>query len=216
MFSGLFDMDKPFWRFMGRLPDFFCLSILFYVCCIPVVTIVPAACALFDAISRCVAKDEKGCYTRFFRTFYKELKQGIPLSLLFLSIILIPLYCKEIILYNAADEQIAHIFSLMYYVSFIATMAYLNWLIPLQSRYRYRFTHLLRNALYFSIGRLPGTVGMFLISAGVLLVSTLTPYTLPILFVAPGLIAWLHAFIVERGFEKAFPQEDSDSSGAGV
>lgn len=216
MFSRLFDMDNPFWRWVGKIPDYLGLSLLFYLCCIPVVTIIPAACALFDAVSRCTVLDERGCFARFFRTFYKELKQGIPLSLLFLAIVLIALYGRHIIQYSKANSDILQIFSLMYLIILISIVSYLHWLVPLQSRYYHSFFHLLRNAFLFSICRLPGTVGMFLISAAVLFISTLSPYTLPMLLIAPGLTASFHSYIVERGFEKAFPQEKSELPDTGA
>jgi len=216
MFSGLFDMDKPFWRWMGKLPDLVGLTLLFYLCCIPIITIIPAACALFDAVSRCTVPDVKGCFTRFFRTFYKELKQGIPLTLLFLTFLLVALMGKQIMQQNAPDTQLAQIFSLMYLLTYIFISAYLCWLVPLQSRYHHSFLHLLRNAFLFSIARLPGTVGMLLISVAVMFISTATSYTLPLLLLAPALIAALHTRIVENGFDRAFPRDESEQADTSV
>ena len=66
MFGGFFDMDKPFWRWMGKIPDLILLSLCWYICCIPVITIIPASCALFDAVSRNLMMDDKGIYKRYF------------------------------------------------------------------------------------------------------------------------------------------------------
>ena len=212
MFGGLFNMDKPFWRWMSRVPEILILSLCFYLCCIPVVTIIPASCALFDAISRCVVPDEKGCYTRFFRTFCRELKQGIPLTILWLVIGFIGLYGDRVLAYNAENNSTIALLSLLYRLLLISTVGYLGWLIPLESRYYHGFVRLHINALSFYFGRLPGTFYMLFMTALVLIVSLAHPYAFFLLAFAPGLIAVMHTPSVEKGFRKAFP-EDYDEAG---
>ena len=98
-------MDKPFWRWMGKIPDIVLLSLCWYVCCIPIITIIPASCALFDAVSRNLMMDDKGCYKRFFRSFVRELKQGIPLTILWLIIGTIAFYGMQITMFAGLLQQ---------------------------------------------------------------------------------------------------------------
>ena len=39
--GSLFNLDNPIWRFMGKLVDVFILTLLWAVCCIPIITIGP-------------------------------------------------------------------------------------------------------------------------------------------------------------------------------
>ena len=212
MFGGLFNMERPFWRWMNRIPQIVVLSLCFYICCIPVVTIIPAACALFDAISRCTVPDEPGCYSRFWRTFRNELKRGIGLTIFWIVIALIALYGDQVLSINAKNNSTFAILSLVYRIMLLSMVAYLGWLVPLESRYYHSFTRLHLNALSFYFARLPGTLFMLFMTASVLIFSIAHPLTFFLLAFAPGLIAVFHSFPVEKAFRKAFP-EDYDANG---
>jgi len=46
MARRFFDVENPFWDWIGKLPELCALSLLWVAFCLPVVTIVPATCAL--------------------------------------------------------------------------------------------------------------------------------------------------------------------------
>lgn len=210
MFSGFFDMDKPFWRWIGKLPELIALSVFWYVCCIPVITIIPASCALFDAVSRCTRLDNSGSFRRFFRTFWKELKRGIPLTVFWLIIAAVAYLGDNIILYQAESSSTFQIFSIMYRILILMLLGYLCWVIPLQSRYYNSFTGLHVNAMRFFLGRLPSTALMLLTSALVVIVCTIHPYLYFLVLFAPAVIALLHSIPVEKAFMIAFPDDYVD------
>lgn len=206
MFNSLFDFDKPFWKWIGRIPEMFLLSLCWYVCCLPIVTIIPASCALFSAVSRNLLRDEKGCYSRFFRTFWRELKQGIPLTLIWLVVGFIAYYGDRI-LSAAGEESFSAIFSIVYRVMIVMMLGFLSWLVPLQSRYNNTIGSLHVNSFRFFLGRLPTTGLLLLYTALVLLVCFFNSFTLILLLIAPCLIAVLHTRPVEKSFAKVFPND---------
>lgn len=66
--GSLFNLDNPIWRFMGKLVDVFILTLLWAVCCIPIITIGPASTAVYYVTLKLV-RDEVGTLTmenRFF------------------------------------------------------------------------------------------------------------------------------------------------------
>lgn len=205
MFSGLFDMEKPFWQWVGRIPTILGLSLCWYICCIPVVTIIPASCALFDAVSRgLMVGNEKGAFKRFFRSFVGELKQGIPLTILWFVIAVLVFFGYIIVSQNFG------IFSVIYVIMALTLVAYISWLIPLESRYKNSFIQLHINALRFYFGRLPGSLMMLLSTVGVLIVTFMHPCTYFLVSVAPCLIAIFHSFQVEKAFRSVFPEDYLD------
>lgn len=210
MSGGLFDMDKPFWRWMGKVPDIILLSLLWYLCSIPIITIIPASCALFDAVSRNLMMDDKGCYKRFFRSFVRELKQGILLSIVWAVIALVAVFGLKIINSYAATSSTFGIFSILYLIMIIMMIGYLGWLVPLQSRYNNSFVSLHINSLRFFFGRLPGTAFMLLITLGIIIVCLISGYTFWLAAFAPCLIAIFHSIPVEKAFQIAFPQDYED------
>lgn len=211
MFGGFFDMDKPFWRWMGKIPELVILSLLWYLCCIPIITIIPASCALFDAVSRNLMMDDKGCYKRFFRSFVRELKQGIPLTIFWGIIAFVAVYGIRVLRVAAATNSTFGIFSIIYSIMLILTVGYLSWLVPLQSRYNNKFIGLHVNSLRFFLGRLPGSAFMILITAAGIAACLIAPrYTFWFAAFAPSLIAVFHTIPVEKAFQIAFPQDYED------
>ena len=205
MFRGLFDMDKPFWQWIGRIPAMVGLSLCWYICCIPIITIIPASCAIFDAVSRSLMKDDgKGAFRRFFRCFTNELKRGIPLTILWMIVAAVAIYS-----YTIATQNF-EVFSIFYVITGLMLVAYMHWLIPLESRYKNGFIQLHINALRFYFGRLPGSLIMLFSTIGVLVITFMHPYTYFLAAVAPCLIAILHSFQIEKAFQAVFPQDYID------
>ena len=50
MLNKIFDPQNAFWQFVGKAPHVLALSVCWFVLCIPIVTIVPATIALYDAM----------------------------------------------------------------------------------------------------------------------------------------------------------------------
>ena len=72
-----FDPHNGFWGGIARLVDVVGVSLLWIVCCLPVVTIGPATSALYLTTLRCIRQGESHTYGRFFRSFRQNLKVGI-------------------------------------------------------------------------------------------------------------------------------------------
>lgn len=210
MLRGLFDMDKPFWRWVGKIPELMALSLFWYICSIPIITILPASCALFDAVSRCTLPDNKGSFRRFFRSFWRELKRGIPLTFFWLVLAAVTYFGSNIIALNAADDPVMQLLYVAYHAMILLTFACLCWLVPLQSRYQYGFLELHANSIQFMLGRLPSTGIMLLTTALVIIICTVHPATSCLIMVAPAIIAVFHAIFVEKSFQIAFPNDYVD------
>ncbi len=199
-------MDKPFWRWIGKLPELIALSFFWFIGCIPIITIIPSSCALFDAVSRNTMMDDKGSFRRFLRSYVRELKQGIPLSILWSIIFALCLFGARVLAVNPSMGMV----SVLYNVMIFLMVAYLGWLVPLQSRYNNTFFGLHVNALKFFLGRLPGTILILLVTAAGVVLCLLHPMTYCLILVMPALIAVFHSMIVEKAFMRAFPNDYED------
>ena len=62
MFRSLFRPYGPVWNFLNHVTDVLGLSLLWCLCCLPVVTIGPATTALYDAVVRGIRYGEEGVY----------------------------------------------------------------------------------------------------------------------------------------------------------
>ena len=62
MLNNFFDPQNAFWRWVCNVPHLLALSVLWAVCSIPIVTLVPASVAMYSAIVKCMRPDIKGIY----------------------------------------------------------------------------------------------------------------------------------------------------------
>lgn len=83
--NKLFNLDNPFFSFMSRAADLMVLSILWIVCCLPVVTAGASTVALYYVTLKMAKNEESMIVKSFFHAFRQNLKQGIYLFLIFLA-----------------------------------------------------------------------------------------------------------------------------------
>lgn len=194
-----FNPNNFLWRGFGRVADFFGLSICWMLCCIPVLTVVPACVALYDATAHTlVIADDPHCYRRFFRTFRSELKRGILLSLLWLGIAVLLAFGYQLVGQLVPTEMQA--FASVIFLAFTAIpVCILGWLIPIQSRFVYSFGQLHSTALAFVITQLPTTVAILAILTAGLLAHFYLPFLVMFL---PAVMVWGQGWFIERVFRK--------------
>lgn len=80
---GAFRYDNPFMSIMIRIANLMLLSFYWVLCCLPVVTLVPACTAIYHSTAKVVHGNGSGVTRDFFHTFVSELKQGVILTLFF-------------------------------------------------------------------------------------------------------------------------------------
>lgn len=188
---------------LGKAADLLILNFLWVLCCIPVVTIIPATSALYCVTIKMVNKEEPGIVRTFFRSFRGNLKQGIPLSLIFL-------FCGLVLIldnaYYAAlstgGGKILRIISIIYAVCFFLILTYVP---PLQARFENRILQTLKNALLIAIQNLGNTLLVIVIHIVPLAIGVIFPelfaQTLPIwIGFVPAFVAW----VCTSGFLRVF------------
>jgi len=79
---GLFNYNNPFIVLMVRIANMMIVSFFWVLCCIPVVTIMPACAALYHTVNRVIFGSGNGVIRDFFKTFKASLRPGILLSVI--------------------------------------------------------------------------------------------------------------------------------------
>lgn len=64
-----FSLENPIWKFIGNLADFFLLSCLWYLCCLPVVTAGAATTALYYVTLKDSPRAGRPAHSRVFPFF---------------------------------------------------------------------------------------------------------------------------------------------------
>ena len=209
----IFSPDGLLWRVLNTLTDVFALSVIWLFCCLPVVTIGPATTALYDSVVRCIRYQEAGPYKRFFRTFRADLGVSIFSTILWIAVIGFGLWSLSLLRSLGEASRSAAIASAAYYIIMVLPCGAACWVFPILSRFTYSWKDLNLTALKLSIGYLPRTVILVLLTAetGLLCIRYFFPA-----FFAPACMVLLWSLVIEPVFGKLggglkpdVPEEDS-------
>ena len=204
---NFFNPDNWLWRGFGRLADFFILSALWILCSIPVVTIGAASIALYDTVAHCFRYSEGGMIGRFFRTFKKELKRGILLTLVWAVIGYLFNVSYQLVTQLGDGSTFWTIFSLVYFVILVIPVGAACWAIGLESRFTYSFGQLHKNAIMFTLGYFPRTFAIVVIFA--LFYNVVINLFFMVIFL-PAIMVNLQSMFMEPVFRKYMPEETEE------
>jgi uncharacterized membrane protein YesL len=203
--KNFFDTENFLWRWFGKLGSFLGLSLLWMLCCLPIITSIPSCIALYDSVAHCVRGNEDHAFLHFLRTLKKELLRGIGLSLLWGVFGFILFYGYSILYQVGKESQIASIYSLVYLGSMLIPMGILAWLIPIESRFTHGFVDLHKTAAAFALAHLPTTAAIL----GILIVSMVLILFVPVLaIITPAITVTVQSWLIEKVFKKYMPEED--------
>ncbi len=157
-----FSVDGGLYKFMQRLSELFRINMLWILFSIPVVTMGPATIAAFDVTMRMADETEGYVARQFWKSFKANLKNGIPMGLLFdvcLYIVWLDFHLFDQIDNNPLTLLIAGIVS-----AFIFVLCFL-YAFPLQARYENTLFKTLKNSFDISIRFFGRTVSLVLVLA---------------------------------------------------
>ncbi|MCI8796374.1 MAG: YesL family protein [Dorea sp.] len=168
--SNLFNMDGPVLQFINKIVYSVYLNILWFLCCIPVITAGASTTALFYVTLK-IAKNEEGNITKaFFRSFRENLRQSTLIWLILLALGII-LSVDGYVLYHMRFENV--FWTLCTAVFCVAAAAYaivLMYIFPLLARFDNTVGAMFKNALFIGVRFLFCTVLMAVIYFVMLLV----------------------------------------------
>ncbi|MCI9166802.1 MAG: YesL family protein [Dorea sp.] len=193
---SLFNLDGPVLQFINKITYSVYLNILWFICCIPIVTAGASTTALFYVTLKIVKNEEGNITKAFFRSFRANLKQGtkIWLILLFLGAIL----CTDgYVLYHLRFENI--FWTLCTAVFFVAAAAYaivLMYIFPLLARFDNTVGAMFKNALFIGVRFLVCTAMMAAVYFMMVLV-VIRVFTPAVIF-GEGLCALLCSYLLSN------------------
>lgn len=208
MFSSLFNADASFWRGFTRLMDVVGLSLCWLFCSIPLVTIPAASTALYDSVYHGIRRGEQGVYSRFFRTFLRELKTSLILLLAFL-----PFGALYLFSFTPAVTELAAgggvVGAAVYAWRFLFCLPLAVWLFAMAmlSRFTFRALDLLRAATQMVFAHLPSAA---LVTAIALLAVRVMSWWYFSATFLPALAALLISFPMERLFKPFLEQKTEE------
>ena len=202
--SGFFNPDNWLWKFFGKAFDFFGLSCMWLLSSMFIVTAGPASIACYDACAHCVRQGEKNMAGRFFRTLKQELVPGILITLVW-GFLFFTLWMGLQIVKEMAQPIVA----VAYYFTMLIPVGVLCWVIPIQSRFVYKFGQLHAMALRFTLAHLPSTAAILILALATVELCIDFPFFVIFL---PGILVYFQSFFIEKVFRKYMPEEEAEAA----
>lgn len=212
--SKWFDIDSPIMVALSRLADMFFLSVLWLVCCLPIITIGPSTAAMYYVALKWARKDEVKLSTAFFDAFKKNFKQGVALNLIF--IVLGVILVLDYFIMSAQESTYGTISSICFFVMGVWLLAIMFYAYPLQAQFYNTVRQTLINAAQLAVTKFPITVVVFVINLLPLIVGfislPLLIRTIPIwMLLAPGVSACVNAKLFAKMFDKFIKEAEEKS-----
>lgn len=65
------------------------LNLLWFICCIPIITVGPASCGMYSVLLKLARKEQTSTIKDFFRAFKENIKAGLVIGVLVLVLVLV-------------------------------------------------------------------------------------------------------------------------------
>lgn len=206
--SRILAPDSGFMLFLSKLFDILLISLFFLVCCIPVVTIGPAFCALYASTRKVVLKREGYVAREYFHSFRINLAQGmIAWIILFVIMALMGIN----IFYTATTWK--NVFGVVatgiYFAVLCVVLIVGGYLFPILSRFECKGKRLIGSAFMMAIEHPAASILLLFLQIifYVLLVMSYAGFPLLLFFIPVG-----YAVLQQRILEKIFVQYMEDES----
>lgn len=198
------EKKNPLFSFLNLLGQLILLSILWTVCCLPIITVGASTVALYYTVVKVLRRNQDSLFAAFFRGFRNNFLQSLNINMVFLCYFGILAYFA-IPRLSAAQSGADIGFYALVGLAILGALP-LSFVYPTISRFYHKGGALVRFLLMVIGKHLHIVLGCaLLLAAGILLVLS-NPAAL--LFV-PGVVCYVQSLLLEPVFRK-YSAADSD------
>lgn len=197
---GLFSIDSPFWETTDKAVRFLWLSILWAVCSVPVITAGASTAALY-AVTLKYVRDEEGYLTSsFFRAFRDNFRQATAVWMIMLAVGAF-LFMDFAVYYRGEFDSMVSVLLFTLFMGVFITFIFANFYVyPLLAYFDNTTKQIMMNAVMMAVFHLPSSIAMMTFSFAVAAIGMV--FFPPLLFVAPGLTAYVNSRFLRTIFEQ--------------
>lgn len=194
----IFNLDNPVWKFIGNLADFFILSILTFICSIPIVTAGAAFTSLAYVTLKMASGQEGKLLQQYFKCFRLNFKQATLMWLGFLGVGIV--LCIDLYYGINAGTNAASTMLITSIVCIVLWLCILFMAFTLLARIDNTTSAIVKMAGAIAIRNFLPVISTVVVMVAFILVGLFVFW--PVLLVTPGLPAYINAFIFNRVLTK--------------
>ncbi len=213
--NNLFNIDGPIMKYLSWFADMIILSFLWFICCIPIITIGPSTSALYYVTLKIARKEEEiKISSSFFHAFKCNFKQGVVLNLIFLLVGTV--IVLDYLIMSNVEGIYGTVSSVCFFVMGVWTLCIMLYTYPLQAQFINPIRRTLKNASILSIQKTMNTVIILivhLIPVSVAIISLeFFVNAIPVwVLLAPAVIAYVCSVRLVKIFDPLIkPAEEDD------
>lgn len=202
---GLLSYDGALSRTLSKITDCMCLSVMWLICCIPLVTVGAATTALYYTVNKAVRYDRSGVWHSYWQSFRSNFRQatGIWLVLVLLYGVLVTSAICSYLLYMSGSISKSIWIILLVLLAVVTLWA--NYLFPYLARFNNATKQLMKNCGWIAVENFLWSILLLVISVAVVVGILLMPMGL---FGLPAGGMLVSSYILERVFRKYMSTED--------
>jgi len=202
---GLFNYDGFVVQTMNRIADCICLSILWLVSSLPVITVGAATTALYYSMNKCVRRIEGGVWKTYWHSFLMNFKQATGLWLILLVVygaLIACCYSSYLMCINGYLPK--ELFYFLLIVIAVITL-WASFVFPYLAKFQNSNRNVLKNCVYITVMNFP----VALLNLFLMLLSLIAVVIFPLAVVCvPGIYMVLSCYKLEPVFQKYMTPED--------
>lgn len=201
----IFDINNPVMRYVIKIFDCMCLSVLWLVMCLPIFTIGASTTAMFAVIHRYIRLEEESLWKLYWKSFREEFKRTTQCTLVALGILV--LLAVDALVFRTMVLK-GQLLGNLYWLILLLIAIEATWLIYLFA-YIERFTGGVKDTLRFSLlMMILHPVKSLTILALVLGSGALVILVPGLLAIVPAACCWLCDIVVASVFVLHLREED--------
>ncbi len=202
---NIFDPDSGLMRTVSKFTDCICLSLLFFICSIPIFTIGTAATALYHTVYRVLRYDRGYVFQDYMSTFRDNFKQTTPVWLIVMAIGSVLGLDFYVLNFYAQKGIFFQILSIIFIVGVVLLFLWISYLFPYMARFQNTRKQSMKNAILMAMVHFPMTILILVLAIIIGVVMYIMPF---LMFILPAIYTWIQSFILEWIFRKYMSEED--------
>lgn len=199
MKKSLFNSEAPLWALLGIFGELLLLSLLWFLCSVPLVTAGAASAALYDTVVHCIRNKEEDIFSRYFRTLKNELLSSVPTAVLWEVLIVGLFLLLRLYTGSAGTSRSEYIAAIAFIILWIFVLGCGCWVFPVQSRFTFGFAALTVSSVKLAFSSPLRTLLLGLVTA--LSAWLCIRFIVPVMLL-PALNALVSSYVIEPVFGK--------------
>lgn len=210
LFKKVFSYDGGFMEFLRKTGELIMLSVVFLVCCIPVITAGSSVASLYYSVIKSVRRNRGTALGEYFSSMKRTLAKGSLITFETAVWFALLYFGRNILL--ALDTDLGKSMSVIYLILMTASLGVVAYIFPILSRFEMKVGAMWKLAFVMCIRFFPITVALVV---GTVLLGWAQIFVFPMacVILVPGVWCFIITFMMERALLAYMPEpeEDDDS-----